>query len=411
MKNNILILLVLSTLFSCGTKEEGKPVVQDIKELVFASGELEWDNSYNLTAQTDGILVNATFDVGNKVTENQTIASIDNKTNENNTDSAKDLVVISKENLTTHFETIDKLKEEKDKNFEDWFKGIQTGFDRFFSNANDNIKSNEDLYREKLRLEAPADYWKKRATLLKQESKSYMPPSGAIDFTAEYIHDDKLVHYISAKNNLSLTSSYAVLDEYIRDIKNTLKTDQLTISGIGILKSDDGKISLSSTPSPNLNIASFGLPIIDTQSELLLGSNQDTYSLAQQALSTAMPDEEMVEEKRSVTSLVLMIIAVAIIASLAGLYYAKPNIYKNLIIEIQQSFVSKTEALKKEVITPKIQEEDINKADSIYNSTPDDIEANLKAQGFEVGDSLLEIDRIDEVKLWKNDSISRFLKN
>ena len=94
-----------------------------------------------------------------------------------------------------------------------------------------------------------------------QESKSYMPPSGAIDFTAEYIHDDKLVHYISAKNNLSLTSSYAVLDEYIRDIKNTLKTDQLTISGIGILKSDDGKISLSSTPSPNLNIASFGLPI------------------------------------------------------------------------------------------------------------------------------------------------------
>ena len=217
-----------------------------------------------------------------------------------------------------------------------------------------------------------------------QESKSYMPPSGAIDFTAEYIHDDKLVHYISAKNNLSLTSSYAVLDEYIRDIKNTLKTDQLTISGIGILKSDDGKISLSSTPSPNLNIASFGLPIIDTQSELLLGSNQDTYSLAQQALSTAMPDEEMVEEKRSVTSLVLMIIAVAIIASLAGLYYAKPDIYKNLIIEIQQSFVSKAEALKKEVITPKIQEEDLNKADSIYNSTPDDIEANLKAQGFEV---------------------------
>ena len=30
------------------------------------------------------------------------------------------------------------------------------------------------MYREKLRLEAPADYWKKRATLLKQESKSYM---------------------------------------------------------------------------------------------------------------------------------------------------------------------------------------------------------------------------------------------
>ena len=111
MKNSLLLLLTLSTLVSCGTKEEGKPVVQDIKELVFASGELEWDNSYNLTAQTDGILVNATFDVGNKVTENQIIASIDNKTNENNTASARDLVVISKENLTDNAPALQQLQQ------------------------------------------------------------------------------------------------------------------------------------------------------------------------------------------------------------------------------------------------------------------------------------------------------------
>ena len=111
MKNSLFLLLTLSTLVSCGTKEEGKPVVQDIKELVFASGELEWDNSYNLNAQTDGILVNATFDVGNKVTENQIIASIDNKTNENNTASAKDLVVISKENLTDNAPALQQLQQ------------------------------------------------------------------------------------------------------------------------------------------------------------------------------------------------------------------------------------------------------------------------------------------------------------
>ena len=111
MKNSLFLLLTLSTLVSCGTKEEGKPVVQDIKELVFASGELEWDNSYNLTAQTDGILVNATFDVGNKVIQNQIIASIDNKTNENNTASAKDLVVISKENLTENAPALQQLQQ------------------------------------------------------------------------------------------------------------------------------------------------------------------------------------------------------------------------------------------------------------------------------------------------------------
>jgi nucleoid DNA-binding protein len=107
-----------------------------------------------------------------------------------------------------------------------------------------------------------------------QESKSYFPPSGVIAFTSEYLHDDKLVHLISLKNNSSLTSAYAILDEYLRDIKNTLKTDILNLEGIGILKSDDGKLSLESTPSANLDTASFGLPEIDTQSELLLGTDQ-----------------------------------------------------------------------------------------------------------------------------------------
>lgn len=111
MKNSILILLALTTLFSCGTKEEGKPVVQNIKELLFASGTLEWDNSYNLTAQTDGIIVNGNFDVGNKVNKNQTIASINNKTNENNTISAKELVVISKENLTNNSPVLQQLQQ------------------------------------------------------------------------------------------------------------------------------------------------------------------------------------------------------------------------------------------------------------------------------------------------------------
>lgn len=71
-------------------------------------------------------------------------------------------------------EKFHKLKSEQILQFEDWVKGIQTRFDIFFTNATDNIKTNEDLYREKLRLEAPAEYWKKRATLLKQESKKSM---------------------------------------------------------------------------------------------------------------------------------------------------------------------------------------------------------------------------------------------
>jgi uncharacterized Tic20 family protein len=80
----------------------------------------------------------------------------------------------TKDNLIVHFETVDKLKTEKNKNFEDWFTGIQSGFDTFFSKASDNIKTNEDLYKEKLRLEAPAEYWKVRAVKLKKEGQNYL---------------------------------------------------------------------------------------------------------------------------------------------------------------------------------------------------------------------------------------------
>lgn len=80
----------------------------------------------------------------------------------------------AKDNLTSHFETVDKLKEEKNKTFEDWFKNTEEEYDDFYAKVQESIKSNEDLYREKLRLEAPADYWKKRAVQLKTEGDKYL---------------------------------------------------------------------------------------------------------------------------------------------------------------------------------------------------------------------------------------------
>lgn len=80
----------------------------------------------------------------------------------------------AKENLTDHFETVNKLKEEKNKTFEDWFKNTGEEFDNFYTTAQDSIRINEELYREKLRLEAPADYWKKRAIQLKTEGDKYL---------------------------------------------------------------------------------------------------------------------------------------------------------------------------------------------------------------------------------------------
>lgn len=96
---------------SCKNEKEVKPIIQDIKELVFASGELEWDNEYNLTAQTDGVLLNANFEVGNKVLKGTLLASVDNKINEINTQIAKEQLVIANKNLTTNAPQIQQLEE------------------------------------------------------------------------------------------------------------------------------------------------------------------------------------------------------------------------------------------------------------------------------------------------------------
>jgi multidrug efflux pump subunit AcrA (membrane-fusion protein) len=103
--------LCLLSFSSCKNQKEVKPIIQDIKELVFASGELEWDNAYNLTAQTDGVLLNADFEVGNKVTKGAVLASIDNKINEINTQIAKEQLAIANENLSLNAPQMQQLEQ------------------------------------------------------------------------------------------------------------------------------------------------------------------------------------------------------------------------------------------------------------------------------------------------------------
>ncbi len=111
MKYIALFALAL-TLFSCSNKaEEVKPIIQDINELVFASGELEWDNAYNLTAQTDGILTNADFEIGNKVSKGTVLAKIDNQLNNINSEISQEQIQISSENLTSSSPALQQIQQ------------------------------------------------------------------------------------------------------------------------------------------------------------------------------------------------------------------------------------------------------------------------------------------------------------
>ena len=102
MKLDTIILFIALFFTACKneTSDEVKPVRKDISEIVFASGSLESDNKYNLTAQTDGNIIKLNLVEGTNVSVNQIVATIDNKQNIINTNNATEQLKITKYNTT-----------------------------------------------------------------------------------------------------------------------------------------------------------------------------------------------------------------------------------------------------------------------------------------------------------------------
>jgi HlyD family secretion protein len=95
----LLLLTITFIFFSCGKKtEETKPIRKDVTETVFASGILEANNTYNLTAQADGYLTQLNFKEGDMITIGKVLAVVDNKEAGFNEQSAKDLFTIAQRN-------------------------------------------------------------------------------------------------------------------------------------------------------------------------------------------------------------------------------------------------------------------------------------------------------------------------
>lgn len=110
MTKNFIISLSLF-LAACSDSKEVKPIVQDIQELVFASGQLEWDDAYNLTALTDGVLKDVDFKIGQRVNKGNCIATIDNESNNVNTETSQDLLKISNDNLSFNSPALQQLQQ------------------------------------------------------------------------------------------------------------------------------------------------------------------------------------------------------------------------------------------------------------------------------------------------------------
>lgn len=74
-------------------------------------------------------------------------------------------------------ETIDEVtvfKTNKEEEFKGWFEKTSKSFSEFEASSHEKITDLENLYHEKLKLEAPAQYWNKRAKDLKIEGRWWL---------------------------------------------------------------------------------------------------------------------------------------------------------------------------------------------------------------------------------------------
>jgi hypothetical protein len=69
---------------------------------------------------------------------------------------------------------IDVFQKDKETAYTEWFKKIATGFDQFHIASDNKVKELEKLYKEKLKLEAPAKYWSDRAKKLRKEGNRWL---------------------------------------------------------------------------------------------------------------------------------------------------------------------------------------------------------------------------------------------
>jgi len=99
----LIVLTILISLFSCGKQiQETSPIRKDVIETVFASGILEPEGMYNLTAQTSGYLTEISFKEGDLITEGTILAVIENKENVLNSTSSAVLLNIAQQNVSTN---------------------------------------------------------------------------------------------------------------------------------------------------------------------------------------------------------------------------------------------------------------------------------------------------------------------
>ncbi len=252
--NFFLTVTFSLVLFSCDKNNEIQPVTKDIKELVFASGELEWDNAYNLTAQTDGVLVNADFEVGNKVVKGSILAKINNETNEINVKTTQEQLRIANENLTSNSPQLLQLQQNI-QIAESKYNQDKIQADRYQRLNDNNIGSKVEYENMQLNAKNSLSNWnslKKQILQIKQQAKQQQIA------TKGQLENNKVVqnyNQITIVESGTIIKKLKTTGDYIRkgEVIATIADEQKVEAVLHVDENSIGKIKLGQVVFVQLN--------------------------------------------------------------------------------------------------------------------------------------------------------------
>jgi multidrug efflux pump subunit AcrA (membrane-fusion protein) len=250
----VFIISIALFVASCSNNKEVKPLVQDIKELVFASGQLEWDDSYNLTALTDGVLKNADFDIGNLVEKGDSLATIDNQTNAINTQTSQQQLAISNENLNSNSPTLQQLQQnilfaeskyQQDKTQEERYKRLyesQSVSKVEYENAQLNAKNSLANFTA---LKKQAD------VILQQAKQQQITTSGQLKNNEVVLNYNKII----VTEGGTIIKKYKTTGDYVRkgDVIATIANEKEIQAVLNVDENSIAQVKLGQTVFIKLN--------------------------------------------------------------------------------------------------------------------------------------------------------------
>lgn len=268
------------------SSKEVIPFRKDISEIVFASGSLESDNKYNLTAQTDGNIIKLNLVEGANVAVNQIVAVIDNKQNIINTQNASEQLKIAEFNNTDNAPLLQQINANieaaKEKLSQDIIqeKRYQDLFDKSSVTKAELEKIQLSTKTSKANLDALQQQYK---SVQQQNKQQYITQSNAVKSSAVN-QDNNIVKVVAAGK---VYKKVKQIGDYVRrgDVIAVIANENLLYAKLNVDENSVDKLKIGQTVLVQLNtqknkkyngVISEILPLFDEQSQSFIVKVQFT---------------------------------------------------------------------------------------------------------------------------------------